>query len=176
MLEYLKSKFRPITIGDVSARPDLDLAAVEMELDFSIPDPLREILVYFGGAIVFENEVRFRPLQTTGLEDTDGCHGLELLYGVPSNTNGFREKNATYRPQLPDGLVAFAESAGGNLICLERLTVRVIFWHHEATSIEKSTFVIAQSVNDFFDGLSVADGHTEVKSSNIIQGKSFLDF
>lgn len=176
MLENIKSKFCPVTIGIVSENPDADLKAVELDLNFSIPEPLREILIYFRGAIVFENEVRFRPVQTTGLEDTDGCHGLELLYGVSSNTNGFREKNLTYKSQLPDGLVAFAESAGGNLICLERFTGRVIFWHHEATSIEKSTFEIAQNINNFFDGLSVAAGPAEIKSKNIIQGKSFLEF
>lgn len=176
MLEYVKSTFRPVTIGILSENIDADLKRVELDLNFSIPEPLREVLVYFRGALVFENEVRFRPVQSTGLEDTDGCHGLELVYGVASNENGFREKNAMYKPQLPDGLVAFGESAGGNLICVDRLTGRVIFWHHEATSIDKSTFEIAQNINIFFNSLSVACDPVEIKPEDIIQGKSFLDF
>lgn len=176
MLEYFKLKFRPTTIGVVSAHSDADLKAIELDLNFSIPEPLHEILIYFGGAIIFESEVRFKPIQATGLEDIDGCHGLELLYGVSNSTNGFREKNATYIHQLPDGLVGFAESAGGNLVCLEKFTGRVMFWYHEATSIDKSIFEVARNVNDFLNGLSVADSPTEIKSKNIIQGKSFLDF
>lgn len=176
MIEHLKSKFRPIIIGQVSVNPNAELIEVETELNFSIPEPLREILVYFGGALIFEDEVRFKPTQTTGLEDTDGCHGLELLYGIPRNTNGIREKNFNYKFQLPDGLVAFAESAGGNVICIEKLAGRVVFWHHEAISIEKSIFEISQNINDFFNDLSVASGPIERESLNIIPGKSFLDF
>lgn len=176
MLEYFKSKFCPITIGNVSIDPTAELLAVEKELNYSPAEPLREILIYFGGAIIFDNEIRFKPMQATGLEDTDGCHGLELLYGVPRNANGLREKNFIYRLQLPNGLVAFAESAGGNIIGIEKSTGRVFFWHHEATSTEKSTFAIAQNIHDFFDILSVADKSSATKSENIIPGKSFLDF
>lgn len=176
MLEYFRSEFRPITIGQVSANPTAEILEVERDLNFSIPEPLREILIYFGGAIIFENEVMFRPMQTTGLEDAGGFHGLEVIYGVSKSANGLREKNVTYRLQLPQGLVPFAESAGGNIICIEKLTGRVIFWHHEASSTEKSTFEIARNLNVFFNLLAVGERPSMATLRNIVKGKSFLDF
>lgn len=177
MTQDFVSKFGAVTMGNVSTNADFELSTFEAQINFLFPESLRKILVFLGGAIVFEKRVKFKPKQKTMLEGEDGYHGLELLYGVAKDGNGLREKNLVFQEQLPSGLVAFGESAGGNLVCLEKSTERVMYWHHEAEFNEKSVFEISENFDSFLNAL-VADDvpPTQRKTQAIIPGKSFLDF
>lgn len=163
-------------IGSSSDDPMFDIAQLEKELNFSFSGSFREILVNFGGAVIFDNEVRFKPIQETTLEDSSGKHGLEIIYGIAGDQNGIKEKNDTYREQLSDRFIAIGEAAGGNLICLERLSGRVFFWHHEATANEKSLFLVAENMEEFLASLDVSVEADMADETKIVSSESFLNF
>ena len=172
----LISRLGAVKFGNVSNDPGSDLSIFETRIDFSLPETLRNILLFFGSAIVFEKRVKFKPNQRTMLEGEDVHHGLGLLFGVAQDRNGLREKNIAFQEQLLSGLVAFGESNGGNLVCLEKTTGRVVFWHHEAVSDDKSVFEISTNLDDFLKSLTNDTTPEQSKAQGIVSEKSFLDF
>lgn len=174
MMSGFDSSFGAETLGVISPRPEVDLANIEGDFGWRLPETLRRILVSYGGAIIFNHEVKFRPLESTGLEDESGCHSLDIVYGVANDVNGIRERNSSFARQVGEGFLAIGESSAGNVICIDMQSARVLFWHHEAASVDESFFSVADNVDDFIGMLEVVDGHND--GDGIKLDESFLDF
>jgi SMI1-KNR4 cell-wall len=176
MTKQFASKFHATVLGDALPNAQTALELTEAKLHFLFPKSFREILIFFGGAVIFNVDVKFTSVQKTFLADTDDCQGLELIYGLFKNRNGLLEKNTTYESQLPAGLLAFGEAAGGNLLCFEKSTKQVMFWHHEALPDAPSVFTVSKNFDDFLNSLSIDIESITRTSDSVIKDKSSLDF
>ncbi|MBC8029830.1 MAG: SMI1/KNR4 family protein [Pyrinomonadaceae bacterium] len=176
MMDEFELKFGASAHGKVSIDAELDVVSFERRISYTLPEELRQILVHFGAAVIFQKDVKFKPNERTFLEDSDGYHALEILYGTAQDSNGLENKNATYQDQVPSGLIVLGESPGGNQVCLDKSTGRVIFWHHEAVADEESVFEIANDFGDFINRLQVDNIHPASEPDGIVKEKSFLNF
>lgn len=174
MMPGFDPSFNAETLGAVSTRPVNDLANIESDLGWKLPETLRRILASYGGAIIFNNEVRFRPFESTGFGDESGCHSLDIVYGIASDINGIRERNSSFNRQVGEGFFAIGESSAGNVICIDMHSSRVLFWHHEAPSLEASFFTVADNFDAFMGMLEIVDGDNDSDGDKIVE--SFLNF
>jgi SMI1-KNR4 cell-wall len=122
---------------------------------------------------MFQMGAKFKPKQRTFLEDSEGFHSLEILYGAADDDYGLRENNSTYRDQIGLTLVVIGESPGGNQICFEKKTGRILFWHHEAPIDEESIFEIATDFSEFVRKLEPENASAERRTQKIVESKSF---
>lgn len=152
---------------------DLELAIKSAEHLLTMSGSYREILLAFGGAIVFDNGAKFTSDEQSSLSDKDGYLILEVLYGLGKDKNCIDQKAAQYAGELPASFVPLGESSGGNLVCVDGNGV-VYLWDHESQRNEEPCR-IADSVDEFLKRLEPDDsriGSTE----GIIESESFLDF
>jgi len=165
------SQLGPRLLGKKSN--DLERAIKSAEQILPISGSFREILLTFGGAVVFDNGAKFTSDEQSPLNDKDGYLNLEVLYGLGKDKNCIEQKAAQYAGELPASFVPVGESSGGNLVCVDGNGV-VHLWDHESQRNER-TWRIADSVDEFLKRLEPDDsgiGSTE----GIIESESFLDF
>jgi len=152
---------------------DLEQAIKSAEQILTVSDSYRDVLLTFGGAIVFGNGAKFTCDEQSPLNDKDGYQSLEVLYGLGNGKNSIEKKAAQYADELPASFVPIGEASGGNLICVDGGGA-VHLWDHESQRNE-GTWRIATSVDEFLKRLKPDDsgiGSTE----GIIESESFLDF
>jgi hypothetical protein len=152
---------------------DLELAIKSAERVLPMSDSYREMLLTFGGAVVFDNGAKFTSDEQSPLNDKDGYQSLEVLFGLGNGKNSVEHKIAQYADELPASFVPIGEASGGNLICVGS-DGAVHLWDHESQRNE-GTWRIATSVDEFLRRLEPDDsgiGSTE----GIIESESFLDF
>ena len=149
-----------------------DLEFVERALGSRLPDGLRILLLKFVDPIIFDADVSFRPAERSRWEDTNGLLSLEILYGLTDDDWSLIKMNDTYRGRIPSEFIAIGDAGGGNQICLDTATGRVLFWDHEARSGGLST--IAESFDEFSSALFIKD--RPGRAEGVIEGESFLDF
>lgn len=152
---------------------DLEGAVKSVANTLPFSDSYREMLLTFGGAVVFDNGAKFASDEKSPLNDKDGYQSLELLYGLGSGRNSIAKKVAQYAGDLPGSFVPIGESSGGNLICVAG-DGSVHMWDHERQRNEVS-WRIAASIDEFMNRLKPDDsqiGSTE----GILESESFLDF
>jgi hypothetical protein len=176
ILESIRSVLGAKAFGKVSNQPQSDLEATERELSVSLPGELREVLVSFGAAVVFEKGAMFKPNQPTSMEDSEGLLSLDVLYGVASGDHGLRKQNATFRDQIGPALVAIGDAGGGDQVCLEKTSGRILFWYHEANTDEESLFEIAPDFVSFMQRLEPESDDSESAYRHIVKSESYLDF
>lgn len=133
----------------------------------------RELLLTFGGAVVFDNGAKFTSDEKSPLNDKDGYQSLEVLYGVGNGKNSIEQKTAQYAGELPTSFVPIGESSGGNLICVDG-DGAVHLWDHESQRNER-TWRIATSIDEFVSRLEPEDSKSG-STEGIIESESFLDF
>jgi hypothetical protein len=165
------SKLGARLLGEKSGHLEQALKSAEQ----IVPMPLsyREILLEFGGAIIFDNGAKFTCDEHSPLSDKNGYKSLEVLYGLGNSKNSIEQKASQYEGQLPPSFVPIGESSGGNLVCVNG-TGSVHLWDHESQQSE-GTWRIAASIDEFLKRLEPDDagiGSTE----GIIESESFLDF
>ena len=165
------SQLGPRLLGEKTSNFETAIKSAEQALP--ILGSYREILLKFGGAIVFDKGAKFRSDERSTLNDKDGDQNLEVLYGLGKGKNCIEQKIAQYAGELPASFVPIGESSGGNLICAAG-DGTVHLWDHESQRNER-TWRIAASVEEFLMRLEPDDsgiGSTE----GIIESESFLDF
>lgn len=121
---------------------------VERTIGIILPKDLLALLKEIKGAVIFEEDIRFKPSQPSGREYPEGYLDLEILYGLSTDDNGIPQRYLTFKDQLPSDLIAIGESPGGDQICLSRTTPQVYFWKHDVEDDEAVT-EIAPSFSAF---------------------------
>jgi hypothetical protein len=165
------SQLGPRFLGEKSSDLEGEIKSAEQVLPIS--DSYREMLLTFGGAVVFENGAKFALDEKSPLNDKDGYQSLEVLYGLGNGKNSIEQKAAQYAGELPASFVPIGESSGGNLICVAG-DGAVYLWDHEGQRNE-GTWRIAASIDEFVNRLEPDD--SEIGSTEgIIESESFLDF
>jgi len=165
------SQLGPRLLGEKSS--DLEGAIKSAEQVLPISDSYREILLAFGGAVIFENGAQFKSDEPSPLNDKNGLQRLEVLYGLGNAENSIERETLRYHGELPTSFVPIGESSGGNLICVDG-DGAVHLWDHESQR-DEGTWRIAASIDEFVNRLEPDD--SEIGSTEgIIESESFLDF
>lgn len=165
------SQLGPRLLGGKFSESAGEINSVEQVLPLS--NSYREMLLTFGGAVVFDNGARFVSDEESPLKDKFGYQSLEVLYGLGNGKNSIEQKAAQYAGELPASFVPIGESSGGNLICVAG-DGAVYLWNHEGQRNEGS-WRIAASIDEFVNRLESDD--SEIGSTEgIIESESFLDF
>jgi hypothetical protein len=175
MKEFIDT-FKARSCGAKSLDVSRDLIHTEARLLFQIPDLLRDLLIHFRTAVIFDEQVKFKPNSRSGVEDADGYLSLEILYGPSADTNSIRGRVSTYEGLMPPGIVPIGEAPGGDQICLETRTGRILLWLHEARSEPEVCSEIAESFEQFVAKLQVLRKSEPSPRKEIVEGESFLDF
>lgn len=100
-----------------------DIDSLETNLDVKLPAEYREFLCMHNVARAAGNKVEHGDT-TTSIDTFFGVAGEELNDLVANN-------QSTYFGRLPPGVLAIADTAGGNLICIQLDTGAIFFWDHE---------------------------------------------
>ncbi|WP_160154007.1 SMI1/KNR4 family protein [Microbulbifer sp. ALW1] len=152
----------------------LSISQVESELNVKFSDSYRSVLESYENSIVFDHGAIYKPVEKSPVDNTDGFQSLEMLYGLQGDSN-LVSRNKMYKGQIPKECVVIGESVGGNQVCLSRASGKVYFWFHEAEIEDHSLFEVAESVNNFIEGLLPDDMQNSDKRE-IDESGSFLDF
>lgn len=155
------------------AYDDLELAIESLEVVLPLSDGYRELLLEFGGAVIFEKGAKFQCDERSPLNDKEGFQSLEMLYGLGCSRSSILMEGLERAEQIPDGFVPIGESSGDHLICMDREGA-IYLWGHES-SLDETGWLIASSIDDFLGRLQPDDsgiGNTD----GIIDSESFLDF
>lgn len=155
------------------AYDDLDLAIESLEVVLPLSDSYRELLLEFGGAVIFEKGAKFQCDERSPLNDKEGFQSLEMLYGLGCSRSSILMEGLERAGQIPDGFVAIGESSGDHLICMDREGA-IHLWEHKSSRDEKG-WLIANSIDDFLGRLQPDDSATG-NTDGIIDSESFLDF
>jgi hypothetical protein len=174
-MKSILDRFQPRVLGSSSPSALSYVEQFEGDQEVHLPEALRAILLGYRGAVIFDIGARFRPARRTLLEDDDGYHHLELLYGASSGPNGIKEKNDTYSDQLPSSLLAFGEIPGGNLVCINRETGQVFIWHHEDDTQDAAHYA-AESVESLFAMLEPVSSQVATNKSKVDMKRSRFGF
>lgn len=115
----------------LSSRENL-IKKIETMYDINIPKDYREFLHNYDETF-FENEVTYKPIETSPWATKEGTQVFEGFYGLSSENNLF-DQIESYLNRMPDCMIPIGESPGGNLICIgvkESFMGKVYFWDHE---------------------------------------------
>jgi hypothetical protein len=148
---------------------------IEAALQVVLPSSYSRVLEKYGTSITFDNEVLFKPEELSGWEGKDGTLDLVGLYGLARDDRGLSTANAAYGSQIPSTCIVIGESSGGNQLCLDRQSLGILFWDHEAESEGRSTYLVSNSFEDFINRLQRGDNQVG-STEGIIADESFLDF
>lgn len=147
----------------------------ERRMGFQLPAELFLLLAEVEGAVVFDRGAWFVPLVFSGRESGNGRLSLEVLYGGARGPNGLAERYDMLKHELPAGIFSIGEAPGGDQICLEKKSQKVLFWKHDV-SPDKAITEIASDVASFFEALEPELGIGNSSDREVIDKESFLDF
>ena len=141
----------PVQIGGKYPRlSNADLGFLESELVISFPQTYREFLKTFNVGIPAPNQI----------ETPEITASVVRFYGVSDNEiEDLLQTNDVYSGRLPENVLAIAEAAGGNLICLDLKTGEVYWWDHEEEAVEDELqsfeimYLLASSFPEFLGRL-----------------------
>ncbi len=152
--------------SNTTTSPKEDLLIIQKSLSVVFPKELNELLLEFKGAIGFERGLKFRMDGECNLADSKGLIGISLLYGINDDDFGILSVNKMYGDQIPDSVVIIGDSNGGNQICIEKSTGRILFWNHEGVPNVDELFNIAPSFGEFLQKLEI-DEDDEVNIDDV---------
>ena len=153
MLSDQLKKLRPKLHGTKNRESDVSLGQVEKLLN--LPSQYRELLITFGGAIVFMECVRFKADEPNPIAGSNGFLGLDRLYGLGNGADSIISKAIQYDGELPPSLVPIGELPGGDLVCASE-DGRVFLWDHESDR-SANAWKVADSLDQFLCKLEVDD-------------------
>lgn len=138
MTVELKSTGEPLTHDAI--------AAIEESLGVNFPREYREFLATYNAAKPEANQVITQAVTTA----------VDSFFGITDDKGDdlVAQNLETYSGRVPDGVIAIASCAGGNLICLQMETGAIFFWdHEEEASPDEPTFdnmeLLAPTLNAF---------------------------
>lgn len=142
------------------------------EKGIKLSPELLELLMFFGGSIVFTRGAKFKTDALIPAKDNEGYIDVDIIYGLRSDLNNIFLRNKTYEGQIGGSLYTFGESGSGDQYCMDEQTGEVYYWYHEAKHEDKATFLISRSFKEFIEGLVADDKEESVdKSKNIVSAK-----
>lgn len=164
-------------LGKTEPNPTERMAVIKKSLSIEFPRALEAILLALRGAIVFDKGAIFTSDERSPVDDSHGKQGLGVLYGIEDDRNGLLACNEMYADQLPRNLITIGETPGGNQVCLERGSGRILFWHHEALTDDSALFQIALTFDDFIARLEPQESNGPVAPpKGVIPSKTWFDF
>ena len=179
--ETVKSKMADLgakILNGIANNPRSKFEEMKNELSYS-PSPVHKtILLDWPGTIVFGRGAIFKPAESSPVDPESGFQSLEVLYGLADDQNNIIRKNRVFHDQVSDSrYIAIGDAPGGNQICVDRKTGKVLFWYHEAPDEDNSLFEIAQSFEEFFKSLQPDEDSRGVESisGKIDESNSWLD-
>lgn len=153
---------------DVEASKEMSTVAdVERALEAQLPDGLKAALSHYCYAIDFDVTVSFRPIEPSGWERQDGAIDFNMIYGLAHDDWAILKMNETFAAQIPASCIVIGACSGGNQICLEKESGRILFWDHESSGAGVS--LAANSFDDFMDSLFVVDDSLDDSDDGIIE-------
>ena len=158
-------------LGEKAA--DLDSALKSVERMLPASDRYREMLMAFGGAVVFDKGAKFTSDVRSPLNHKDGRQSLEVLYGLGSGKHSIEYQAARYENELPTSFVPIGEAPGGNLICVDNGGI-VYLWDHESHP-DEGLWRVSSSLDAFIGRLEPDDSGIG-STKDIVESESFLDF
>lgn len=172
-------KLKPRSLGP-HQNTAASIANFESRIGAKIPTELASILIEIGNAVLFDNGAKFIPSNPCGREDANGYLSVEVFYGGATGPNGLEYENTRLEGQMPPDLIAIGEAAGGDQICLSKISPKLFFWKHDV-EFDTSTSEIADDITTFLDTLkpennTILDPSSVIAKYGIIEDKSFLDF
>ncbi|MED3789198.1 SMI1/KNR4 family protein [Peribacillus frigoritolerans] len=130
---------------------------IETMYDINIPKDYREFLLNYDETF-FENEVTYKPIETSPWKTKEGTQVFEGFYGLSSENNLF-DQIESYLNRMPDCMIPIGESPGGNLICIgvkESFMGKVYFWDHKnerEAKIMVGIEVASDDVNSYWENI-----------------------
>jgi len=178
--EAIKSKMVELgaeVLDGIADNPRFKLDDIKNKLSY-LPSPTHEtILLGWPGTIVFNQGAIFKPKENSPVDPESGFQRLESLYGLADDKGNILRKNKMLHDQIPDRYIAIGDAPGGNEICVDRETRKIVFWYHEASDENESLFEIANSFDEFFNSLRPDNDSQSVESitGKIDESNSWLD-
>lgn len=166
------------TLKDTPTITEDDISKLESFLNIVFPKTYKSILLEFGDTIVFDKGAKYQPDFKSPVDGSDGYQDVIQLYGAVNNENGLLHQNKVYREkngQLPSSVITIGESSGGNQICIELQTGKILFWHHEAYNSSEEFFVISSSFDSFINRLKPDNEENNSISSVVDESESWLN-
>lgn len=173
------SHLNPAALNPNKVFPE-NIERVEQRIGLSLPQELSHLLTKIGGAVVFDKGARFKPIAMSGRETPNGHRSLNLLYGLTNDEHGLVNNCGIEQDQFPSHLLAIGETPGGDQICLDRYSPKVLLWKHDFPEGEAIT-EIAPDFTDFIARLEPDEELQEPEKKSladlgIIEEESHLDF
>lgn len=130
---------------------------IETMYDINIPKDYREFLHNYDETF-FENEVTYKPIETSPWTTKEGTQVFEGFYGVTSENN-LSDQIKGYLNRMPDCMIPIGESPGGNVICIGvrgSYIGKVYFWNHEnerEAKIMAEIDVASDDINSYWENI-----------------------
>lgn len=131
---------------------------IESKRKIGLPKDYKDFLDAYGRTMIFNNEIRYKPLEISPWTMKNGYASLELFYGLENDDYNLNNMIQRYEGRIPDSLIPIAEAPGGNVICIgakkDEFFGKLYFWDHEGRGKKKNDlYLIANSFKDFIDSL-----------------------
>ncbi|MDM5312617.1 SMI1/KNR4 family protein [Peribacillus frigoritolerans] len=130
---------------------------LEKMYDIYIPKDYKEFLLNYDETF-FDNEVTYKPIETSPWTSKEGTQVFEGFYGLSSENNLF-DKIKDYLNRMPDCMIPIGESPGGNVICIGvrgSYKGKVYFWNHEnerEAKIMAGIDVASDDINSYWENI-----------------------
>ncbi|MFS0765693.1 SMI1/KNR4 family protein [Peribacillus phoenicis] len=130
---------------------------LEKMYDIYIPKDYKEFLLNYDETF-FDNEVTYKPIETSPWTSKEGTQVFEGFYGLSSENNLF-DKIKDYLNRMPDCMIPIGESPGGNVICIGvrgSYIGKVYFWNHEnerEAKIMAGIDVASDDINSYWENI-----------------------
>ncbi|WP_350300032.1 SMI1/KNR4 family protein [Peribacillus frigoritolerans] len=130
---------------------------LEKMSDIYIPKDYKEFLLNYDETF-FDNEVTYKPIETSPWTSKEGTQVFEGFYGLSSENNLF-DKIKDYLNRMPDCMIPIGESPGGNVICIGvrgSYIGKVYFWNHEnerEAKIMAGIDVASDDINSYWENI-----------------------
>ncbi|PCD06313.1 hypothetical protein CMV16_19260 [Peribacillus simplex] len=130
---------------------------LEKMYDIYIPKDYKEFLLNYEETF-FENEVTYKPIETSPWTTKEGTQVFEGFYGI-SSENNLSDQIKGYLNRMPDCMIPIGESPGGNVICIGvrgSYIGKVYFWNHEnerEAKIMAGIDVASDDINSYWENI-----------------------
>jgi SMI1-KNR4 cell-wall len=145
-----------------------DIKALESRLEVRLPSAYREFLCEYNVAVPAENKYEAGETTTS----------VTSFFGISDNRmDDLIEQNRLFAYRIPDGTLAIADAAGGNLICLDLESGKIYLWDHEEEAAAvgdqaanfDNMYELAESFSEFLRRIESFDpGSVQLDPNNVI--------
>ncbi|MDQ0244738.1 hypothetical protein J2S09_002309 [Bacillus fengqiuensis] len=131
-----------------------EIETIEVEYKVEFPEDFKLFLLQYGTCTFNEDDIYYRSIEKNPWTPDDGFESVEIFYGLDKDEYDIRQMIQRYSEYIPGNLIPFAESPGGNQICIAvngNEKGKIYFWDHENRNGQKDLFLVAESFSDFIN-------------------------